>query len=99
MDANNRIMELLNEARAGRISTGEFLKKAEENYGVELPNLTQNLLNDAADFHYLMEKSGLSFLEYAKSVMHILNCLEILDIEHASEKYAQAHGLSGKLTV
>ncbi|MBU3957709.1 MAG: hypothetical protein KKB25_01400 [Nanoarchaeota archaeon] len=95
----DRITELMNEARAGKISAGEFVKKAEKFYGVNLPELKQDLLSDAADFHYSMKKSGLSFREYAERVLNILDCLQILDEENANERYAQVHGLSGKLTI
>lgn len=73
--ADDRITELVNEARAGKISSGEFVKKAEEFYGVRLPELKGDLLRDAADFHYLMRESKLTFAEYAERVLNILDIL------------------------
>lgn len=92
---DNRITELMNLARAGKITVGGFAKRAEEHYGVKLPELTQNLLSDAADFHYLFKQSGLTFNEYARRVGEILDVLQILDKEHINERYAK----SGLLTI
>lgn len=90
---DNRIIELMNLTRAGKIMVGEFVKRAEEHYGVELPELNQTLGN-VADFHYLKKQSKLTFTEYARRVGEILDVLQILDEEHINERYAK----SGLLT-
>lgn len=96
---NDRIAELMKEARAGKITVGEFRKKAEQYYDIELPQTNGDTLSNAADAHYLMKKSGFNFREYFKRVREITNSMQILEEEHVAEKYAITHGLSGKLTV
>lgn len=90
-----QLTNLMNDARAGKITVGKFTEKAEELYGVKLPELGTDTLSSMADACYSLKESGLPLLEYYKRVEEILNALTILDTEYVVEKFAE----SGRLTI